>query len=216
MTTATELPKINTEAILLQTKPLIERAKALKVTNVEEHAAALEDLKTTATVEKFIKDLYANPKKILHQAHKDMCADEAKYLVPIGEVRALIGGKCIAFEDIQRQKAEEIQRQAQEAARQQEEERQLADAIDAEQAGDKEGAAAILEEKVEAPVIQVAPVLATVAGVSSRVTWSAEVTDKAKLLAYVATHPEWLNLIEPNMPALNKLAQAQQIGRAHV
>ena len=59
-------------------------------------------------------------------------------------------------------------------------------------------------------MIHVAPQVATVEGVSSMTRWSAEVTDLIELVKYVAAHPEWLSLLEPAMPNLNRLAVAQR------
>jgi len=66
------------------------------------------------------------------------------------------------------------------------------------------------QEPVAAPVIHVAPQVAQVEGVSSMTRWSAEVTDLMELVKYVAAHPEWLSLLEPAMPNLNRLAVAQR------
>jgi len=95
-------------------------------------------------------------------------------------------------------------------ARQREEERQILDAISADESGDKATAAAILEEQRALPVIVVAPALAKVSGVSTRTDWRAEVVDKLALIRYVAAHPEWTNLLEANEPALSGLARSQR------
>jgi hypothetical protein len=46
------------------------------------------------------------------------------------------------------------------------------------------------------------------AGVSSRKVWKAEVDDKLAFIQFIAAHPEYLELVEPNMPAVNKIALA--------
>ena len=60
------------------------------------------------------------------------------------------------------------------------------------------------------PVIFVAPALATIAGVWTRPNWRAEVNDKLALIRYVATHPEWVHLVDANESALNGLAKSQR------
>lgn len=45
-------------------------------------------------------------------------------------------------------------------------------------------------------------------GVSSRKVWKAEVSDKLALIRYVAEHPEFVDLLDANMPAVNKIALA--------
>lgn len=46
------------------------------------------------------------------------------------------------------------------------------------------------------------------AGVSTRKVWKAEVNDKLALIRYVAEHPEYVDLLDANMPAVNKIALA--------
>jgi hypothetical protein len=45
-------------------------------------------------------------------------------------------------------------------------------------------------------------------GVSTRLVWKAEVSDKLAFVRYVAAHPEYIDLIDANMPAVNKIALA--------
>jgi hypothetical protein len=189
--------------------PIVERARALVVTNVEEHGTALVVLGKLAAAEKRIKDIFEEPKKAAFSAHRAITGAESKLLGPISEAKALVAGKATVFEVEETRKAEEDLRRRQAEARKIEEERQLLDAIAADESGDKEGAAAILAAPTEVPVLSAAPNLATVAGIGSRTTWGARVSSLSALIKYVAEHPEWENLLEPNLPALNKLAQAQ-------
>ncbi|MEX3859676.1 hypothetical protein AB3X94_37435 [Paraburkholderia sp. BR10923] len=61
---------------------------------------------------------------------------------------------------------------------------------------------------MSAPVQPVQP--AKVQGVSTRQVWTAECTDLHALVAYVAAHPEYLNLLQINQTALTALAKAQK------
>jgi hypothetical protein len=47
-----------------------------------------------------------------------------------------------------------------------------------------------------------------VSGLSTRKVWKVEVTDKLAFVRYIAEHPEYLELVEPNTPAVNKLGLA--------
>lgn len=58
---------------------------------------------------------------------------------------------------------------------------------------------------VTAPVVTAAP---KTAGVSTRKVWKAEVSDKLALIRYVAEHPEYVDVLDVNMPAVNKLVLA--------
>jgi colicin import membrane protein len=82
----------------------------------------------------------------------------------------------------------------------------------AESAGDEEEADRILSEAIDAPPapVHVETQTAKVAGVSSRKTWKAEVTDPVAFVKYVAEHPEHVNLLQVNMTQLNALARAMQ------
>ena len=83
-------------------------------------------------------------------------------------------------------------------------------ALEAAQAGHAEEAHALREtaELVTAPRAAVAPPVVT--GVSVRSNWTAECTDLAALVAYIAEHDEYLNLLQPNQQALTALAKAQK------
>ncbi|WP_256729676.1 hypothetical protein [Burkholderia pseudomallei] len=62
------------------------------------------------------------------------------------------------------------------------------------------------KQLISAPTVEQA--LPKVKGVSTRTVWKVEVTDKLAFVKYIAAHPEYLELIEPNMPAVNKLGLA--------
>lgn len=47
-------------------------------------------------------------------------------------------------------------------------------------------------------------------GTSVRKTWKARCDDKAKLILFVTTHPEYLGLLDVNDSALNQIAKAQK------
>ncbi len=61
--------------------------------------------------------------------------------------------------------------------------------------------AAVTYAPVSTPVVRAS-------GTSIRSTWKAECTDKAKLVAFVAANPQFLNLIDINQSGLSQLAKA--------
>ena len=94
-----------------------------------------------------------------------------------------------------------------------------ADAKAAEIAGEKELAQEIREEPVIVPLPTVKPQVAKVAGATTARTWAAEVigfpddmTKFLELVTCVATNPQHINLLNPNMVALNAMARAQKQG----
>lgn len=190
---------------------MVQVAKSFIVQDQASHAAALDFLQQVARMEKLGKALFAESKDSLNKAGKALRAAEAKLILPCTEARRIITYEKIApFEAEERRKAEAESCRLAEIARKQEEERLLADAIEAEQQGDKQAADQILAETVTAPVVRVEPQIATAKGVTTATVWHAEVTDKLALIRYVAEHPEWVNLLDPVMPALNSLARSQK------
>lgn len=189
---------------------IVQQANALAVSNAIEHGVAATFLQRVAAGEKAVKELFAEPKKKAHEAHKALTQAEGKLLIPLGSARLIATTKIINYQDEQQKIA-----QAKAAAlalemRKREEEAVLAEAVDAEARGDKVEAAEILAQEIQAPVVTVAPAFTPVDGVSGRGTWSALVTEFKDLVAYVAAHPEWMNLLLPNEVALNNLARAQK------
>lgn len=207
-TTIIEMP--DSEVVRKEDSVLIEQAKSLLITNAVEHEIGLEHLKRIALAEKRVKDLFEEPKKAAHAAHKAITTAEAKLLLPLAEARQIITGKALTFQAEERRKAEEAQRAAAEAARKAEEERQLADAIEAEASGDKAAAEQILAAPTSVPAVYVAPQVAKVAGVSSRVYFRCKVVSPIELVRYVAAHPEEIALVLPNESLLNKRAESMR------
>jgi len=205
-----QIQKPSPPALVAELSPLVRGAEAFNVIDVETNAIALQRLKVLRDGEKKIAEYFEPARKAADAAKKEILAARDGLIGPIAAARSIYDQKAGTFEQEQRRKAEEERRRLQEQARKDEEERQLLAAIEAEQGGNQEEAEAILQEPVSAPVIHVAPQVATVEGVSSMTRWSAEVTDLIELVKYVAAHPEWLSLLEPAMPNLNRLAVAQR------
>lgn len=208
--TMIQIEKPAPPAIVAELSPLVAAARAFRVVDVETHAAALERIKRLRSGEKGIEEHFARAKKSASDAHKEIVAAVSALLGPIAEARRIYDNSAGAYEQEERRKAEEEQHRLQEKARLEEEERQLAAAQEAQDRGDTDGAESIISEPVSAPLITVAPQVAKVEGVSNRTTWSAEVTDFERLVVYVAAHPEWLSLLDANLPNLNRLAVAQR------
>lgn len=196
-------------AVVRELSPVVAEAKAFQVVDVESHALALERIKTLRNGERAISEYFEPARKSADQAKKEILSARDGLIAPFSEARMAYDRKAQEYEFEERRKAEEKERELQEKARKQEEERKLREAIEAEQSGDQATAEAIMQEPVTVPAVRVAPSVAQVQGVSSRTTWSAEVHDLPALVRYVAAHPEWIYLLEPSMPNLNRLATSQ-------
>lgn len=197
-------------AIVAQLAPLVSGARAFAVIDVDTNRVALERVRSLRSAEKAITDHFEPARKAADEAKKAILQARDSLVGPIAEARSIYDRSAATYEEGERRKAEQEQRRLQEQARKQEEERALLEAIDAEASGDAQGAAEILAAPVTVAVVAVAPAVAKVEGVSSRTTWSAEVYELLSLVQHVAAHPEWISLLEPCLPNLNRLAVAQR------
>lgn len=204
------IEKPSPPSIVAELSPLVQAALAFEVSDVETNAMALERVRDLRRGEKMIADHFEPTRKHLDAAKKELLAFRDQLIGPIAAARSVYDGKAAEYEAAERKKAEEEQRRLQAEARRQEEERVLMAAIEADAAGQPEAAEAILAGPVHVPMVTVSPSTAKVDGVSSSTRWSAEVHDLHALVSYVAKHPEWISMLEPSMPTLNRLAVSQR------
>lgn len=190
--------------------PLVERVSAIIVRDEPTHRLALEGMRELKSGEKKIRERLDPIIDSAHRAHKGLTKLRADLLGPIDSAYRVLDGRAQDYERAERAKAEARARELAEQARKAEEERQLLDAIAAEEAGDTTAANAILAERPTVPVVVVQPAVATLPGTSLRTQYRAEVTDLLSLVKYVAINREWVQLLEPAMPALNALARSQR------
>lgn len=215
MGTATAIAKVISienpapPSIVQELSPVVAAAKAFQVVDQESHALALERIKTLRNGERSISEYFEPSRKAADQAKREILAARDGLIAPLADARCIYDRTAAVYEAEEKRKAEQMERELQEKARKQEEERKLLEAIDAEESGDKATAEAILQEPVTIPAVRVVPSVAQVQGVSTRTSWSAEVHDLHALVRYVAAHPEWIHLLEPAMPNLNRLATSQ-------
>lgn len=202
-------------AIVAELTPLVEAAKAFVVVDVESNAEALERVKLLRAGEKRIQDYYEPARKSAEQTKKEILVLRDRPMGVFAEARTIYDRKADHYEQGERDKAAAEERRLQTEARKEEEQRQRREAIEADARGDVAEAEAILAETPEVPVVTVAPAIAKVEGVASRVIWSATIHDFNLLVRYVAAHPEWESLLEPEAldkshPNLNRIAIAQR------
>lgn len=204
-----QINKPSPPAVVAELHPLVSGAHEFKVADIATNTVALERVKRLRAGEKEIAAYFEDARKATDAAKKEVLAARDGLMGPLREARTIYDRKADEYERAEREKAEVESRRLQAEAKRQEEERQLQDAIDAEEAGDDEAAAAIMDEPTDVPVVAVVPQVAKVEGVSKRVLWSAQVTDLRALAEYVVKHPEWITLIVANQTNLNRLAVSQ-------
>lgn len=195
----------DTETLQTEVHDLVAAAEALQIKNVDDHSFALETIKQLRQKEKRITDHFEPARKAADGAKKEILAARDLLVKPLSEARGFLDRKAVAYQQDQQRIAREAELKAQEEVRK-EEERRLAEADKAIEEGDDEKAEAILDAPVVPAAAPIAPEVATVSGVSTRTTWSAEVVDMTALIQHAAKNPLDARLIEPNMTELNKLA----------
>jgi hypothetical protein len=192
---------------------VIQAADALVVRDVTQHKSGLEMLAAVMGAERKVKAFFApmieaamENKRKAEGVRQAIVARQDEILGPVQEARKTISEKCGAFEAEERRAAEMTRKALEEAAlKKQEEERQFEAAMaETEEAAEE----ALTEPLPPPPVPMVRPEVAKVAGVSTRETWSAEVTDKAALLRWVLESGN-LYMVEVNMIQLNSRARAE-------
>jgi hypothetical protein len=145
-----------------------------------------------------------------HAAHKEALSQKKRIVQPLDEAEVIIKKKLGAWtQEQQRIRFEEERRLREEAERQAAEEREKElEAAEALGATADEVQALAEAPLVRKPILVAAPLKPT--GISTREIWKAEVTDVVALIQYVAAHPEYADLLAPNMPAINALARSRR------
>lgn len=174
---------------------------------------------------KAVMDLFRAPTTYLDQAEaviKDAItkydraeqqrriAEQARLEEAARQERARLEAEAAARAAAAAAEAQEIQRKAEEAAAAGNVE--AAARLNAEAESRVEQGAAEVETLQQTATLVTAPVAVPTTiktqGVSTRKVWKAEVSDKLALIRYVAEHPEYIGLLDANMPAINKIALA--------
>lgn len=185
-----------------------DQAKALRIINADTYQAACEFLKGIKALRSEIADTFEPHIKRAHESHRALLKEKADAEAPLAEAERIAKSALVVYDQEQERVRRAEQARIQAEVRRQEEERRLAEAVALEAEGEQAEADALFEEPITVPTIAVAPSTPKVAGISYRETWSANVNDLAKLVAYVAQHPQFANLLTPNMPALNAQARS--------
>lgn len=182
----------------------------VKVQDRDSHGRALEVIRECRRRCKAIMTAFEPTRSSLDKAKKDLLALRDGILAPLEALDREENEEVSRYEREAERRAEDERRRLEVLARKAIEEAKLEAAIYAEQTGDYGSVEEILNEPSFVPILHVEPQTAKVEGVSSRELWSAEVTDKAALVRFVAANPMWMHLLEPNMVAINGLARSQR------
>lgn len=186
-----------------------EKAKAIAVIDQQSYDIAVVDVKQIAQVKKAITEHYGPLKKAAQDSHKKIVAAEKQFLDPLDEADRIIRQSITRWSQEQERIRIEAQRKVEAEARAKEEQERLAKAVQAEEMGVNP---VIVEKILETPKpiepVITAPTFQKAAGIASRETWRAEVTDIKALCQSIVDGKIQPEAVSPNMAVLNGLARS--------
>jgi hypothetical protein len=189
---------------------------AKAVVDEPSYQAAATFLTKVKGFRKQVEEAFGPVVKKAHEAWKAAVALRKQVDDPLDEAEFTVKRAMGTwFQESERKRKQEQERLAAEAKKRQEDD-VLAKAGAMEKAGNAEGAEAIINAPVVAPAVVLPK--AQAAGISTREVWSAEVYDKAAFLKGIveemgrSAEAQALELVIPNMTALNGMARALKSG----
>ncbi len=194
-------------------EPLMFKAKDIIIQNAEQQASALELLKGIRATIKKAKDKFKSIKDPMNAAKNAVLALEHEIIDPWEESEKIISTANSNYILAEKKRAEAEQREASRKIREEQERLALEEAQRLEDSGESAGAEQVLEKAIArpAPVVVIAPQTAKVAGITSRVNYSAEVSDLKALVEYCLSKPELIEIyLTANSVAINQLARQRK------
>lgn len=188
---------------------LPDKARAFTITDAESYQRVCDfaigvkalRLEIAATFDDHIRRAY--------EAHRELCAEKRRAEADAVLAERIAKDLIVAWDVAEDNRIEATRLQLETIARDVVSEAVLDRAQAAEQAGDTEGAAAILDAPLVVPVASMPPPPRP-AGIAGRVTWRAQVTDLLALVRFVAQQPQYLPLLLANGKALDQQARSLQ------
>ncbi len=143
-------------------------------------------------------------------AHKTAIERRDKFLKPLKHALDQAKKKCLKYEMQKRLEAEQQQRALDKKMLDLQESAAIDCAAIAEERGQPELAAAIIADPI-IPLHVPAPSgdFQKIKGLTRKRPAKAEVFDLRALIAHCATHEQYTNLLQPNLPALNAMIRSQ-------
>lgn len=194
-------------------EPLMLSAKDIVIRNIEQQASALELLKEIRATIKSAKDKFKSIKDPMNAMKNAVLAFEHEIIDPWEAAEKKLSTANSDFILAEKRRAEEEAREAQRKIREEQERAALEEAQFEAAIGSEDEAERILEAAISrpAPEVSVAPQIARVAGISSRVSYSAKVVNFKAFVEYCLTRPELLETyLSANMPILNQSAKTRK------
>lgn len=169
----TEVKEVTTLALSIP-----DQAKQIVIRTMDDYVRAGEIMLTIKAIRKKITDTFQPIKRKMDAAKQEVLDQERAADAPLKEAEALLSPQIINWNREQEKIRQAEEARLREIARKEEEERQLQDAIMAEQCGNKEEAAAIMEAPVQAAPVVIPKAVPKVTGMSIRDNWKFRVTNE--------------------------------------
>ena len=183
---------------------MVQKANEMTITTNEQYEDAGRFLVEIKTRMKQVTDYWKEPKAQAASAHKLICTKEKEMMTPLTNAEAIIKKSMVAYQKVveeeRRKEEERLQK-----LKQEEVDRQLAQAIAAEQNGDQQGAemSMAMAQMIDDMKPTQAVAKPTASGTSVRKIWKARVVDPKLVPAYV----NGIEVREIKMSSLNNLAK---------
>lgn len=197
----------NSQALVQESADVLVQARAFKIVTADDYREAGERLKLVKGLDARISDFFDPHIKRAYDAHKALVADKNRAAAPLKDAETVYKRLIRGYEDEQEKIRLAAQAKAEEAARK-ERERLEKQAQKAAEQGKAEKAAQLetRAQTVATPVI--ASSTPKLEGISTRVSWKAEVVDKMALVKAVAAGTVPLTALEPNLTFLGQQARS--------
>jgi vacuolar-type H+-ATPase subunit I/STV1 len=186
---------------------VIDVANSLVISTVDDYKVAQGLMKTVKERIQELTDERMGQTRLLDKSKAKIIAFFATPLEKLEKAKAYLNKIMVDFTEVQEARRREEERRLQEEARKRAEEEALRQALEAEQAGEKEEAEAILQEPVYVPPVKVASNIPKSKESHIRESWSAQVVDLMGLVKGIASGKVAIQAIEANMPFLNTQAR---------
>ncbi|MFA6290154.1 MAG: hypothetical protein WC637_00155 [Victivallales bacterium] len=156
-----------------------EQAKAIMIRTNDDYVRAGEILLVIKDLRKEIDSFFDPICKKAFEAHKEAVAQKKRADAPLVEAEGIIKPRISAWNAEQEKIRQAEEMRLREIARKEEEERRLQEAIQAEAFGQKEEAAAILDEKPQVAPVIVPKSVPKVQGISTQKRWTFRISNPA-------------------------------------
>ena len=164
-----------TEEVGIKALNIVDQSKAIKIIDSETYIKAGTILTTIKDMIKEVESTFTPICEAAFMAHRKAIEKRDGLLNPLKDVSRGIKRAMSSYDLVKEQRRREEQKKLEEIARREEEERKLREAIEAEEAGEKEIAEEILKEEIFVPPVVLLKETPKVKGVSFRTIWDFEI-----------------------------------------